>query len=300
MDIYNAKKNYEALGKTAIEFANVKDLGDAKFKDEMRALIAEVGFKSIEKVEADNKWNEAGDQYMGVYRANPSGPLAEKSLYNAVVAYEKAKEPTKASEATQVFVSKYPKSPYTEKLTLAQARLAEQQYDFDTAQRLFSDFHKKFPKNAESRKALYNAAVFAELLEKNDTAATLYNQYLASKVTEKEKQAIQESLAKVYRKQGQYDKMAASLRRLSRDAKSTEDRMRYLAELARQYDVAGKVTDKNAVVKELTYQFNAAKDMKVTGTTAYYVAEGLFQAVAPKKAKYAEIKLRFPLASSEG
>ncbi len=294
LDIYNAKKNYETLGKTAIEFANVKDLGDAKFKEEMRQIIAEVGFKSIEKLEAASKWSEAGDQYLGVYNANPNGPLAEKSLYNAVVAFEKAQEPVKASQATQTFVTKYPKSPYTEKLTLSQARLAELQYDFETAQRLFGDFYKKFPKHPEAKKALYNAAVFSELLEKNDTAATLYNQYLAGNNVEKEKRAIQESLAKIYRKQGQFDKMGVALRRLSRESRNSEDRLRYLADLARQYDLAGKLNEKNGALKELRQQYEAAKGVKVSGTTAYYVAESLFQAVAPKREKFAEVKLRFP------
>ncbi len=295
LDIYNAKKDYASLGKSAMEFSQVAGLGDVKFKEEMSQIIAEVGFKSIEKVEADSKWAEAGDSYMAIYKSNPNGPLAERSLYNAVVSYEKAQDSTKATAASQTFVTKYPKSQYTEKLTLSQARLAEQQYDFDTAQRLFSEFHKKFPKNPEARKALYNSAVFAELLEKNDSAATLYNEYLADRsVAEKERRAIGESLAKIYRKLGQYDKMAAALRRLARDSHSSEDRLRYTAELARQYDLAGKMAEKNGVLKELRSQYESTNGAKVTGTTAYYVAESLFQTVGAKREKYAEVKLRFP------
>ncbi len=295
LDIYNVKKDYESLGKTAVEFSQVQGLGDSKFKEELKQIVAEVGFKSIEKVEASSKWAEAGDQYLAVYRANPNGSLAEKSLYNAVVSYEKGGETVKASQASQMFVAKYPKSQYTEKLMLSQARLAEQQYDFELAQKLFSDFRKRFPKNAESKKALYNAAVFAELLEKNETANGLYNEVLADRaVPEAERRAIQESQAKIFRRMGQFDKMAASLRRLARDARGTEEKMRYTAELARQYDIAGKVTEKNGVLRELKYQYESAKDAKLSGYTAYYVAEAIFQASAPKREKYAEIKLRFP------
>ncbi len=295
LDIYNVKKDYESLGKTAMEFSQVPGLGDSKFKEEMSQIMAEVGFKSIEKVEATAKWAEAGDQYMAVYRANPNGNLAERSLYNAVVSYEKGGETVKAAQASQMFVAKYPKSQYTEKLMLSQARLAEQQYDFELAQKLFMDFRKRFPKNAESKKALYNAAVFAELLEKNDSAIHLYNEYLADRsVNETERRAIQESQVKIYRRMGQFDKMAAGLRKLARDSKGLEEKMRYTAELARQYDVAGKVNEKNGVLKELKYQYESSKEAKVSGTAAYYVAEAMFMASAPKREKYAEVKLRFP------
>jgi len=58
--------------------------------------------------------------------------------------------------------------------------------------------------------------------------------------------------------------------------------------------VAGKMNEKNAVLRELKNQYDAMKEAKVTGYTAYYVAEAMFQATAAKRQKYAEIKLRFP------
>lgn len=294
LDIYNIKKDYENLNSSAELFAGTKGLGDAQFKAEMAQISGEISFKRVEKLEGDNKWTEAGESYFTFYRNNPSGPLAEKSLYNAYVSFEKGGDIVRAAETSKLFIAKFPKSEFTQKMTLALAKNAERQYDFDLAQRLYDDFHKKFPKDKEARKALYNAAVFAELLEKNSQSLKLYDEYLKERVSNEERRAIAVSQAKLHRRMGQWDKMGAIYRRLAREARSTDERLTYLGELARQYERGGKMAERTVVMNEIRAIYASAPGKKPTGSGVQYAAEAQFKAVAKSREKYEVVKVRFP------
>jgi cellulose synthase operon protein C len=295
LDIYNIQKQYDQLDTTAALFAHTEGLGDAKFRSEMAEISGQIGFKKIEGFETSNKWKDAGESYLKFYLSNPTGPLAEKALYNSFVSFEKSNDAARTAEISRMFITKYPKSEYTEKMTLNLAKLAEKQYDFESAQRLYNDFYRKYPANKEARKALYNAAVFAEILEMNKVAIDLYNQYLKSReVGDEEKRAIQISLAKLYRKDGNFEKMALIYRRLARDAKSLDAKLTVLAQLAKDYEKVGKISDRDNIVKEIRWQFDSNKGAKLSGPAVQYAAEAKFNSVSPKREKYEKIELRFP------
>ncbi len=261
----------------------------------MKEISGEVGFKKIEALEAQSKWTEAAEAYMAVYKSNPASPLAEKALYNSYISYEKSGDGVKATETSHLFLAMFPKSEYSQKLLLMQAKDAEKLYDFEAAQKLYHEYYKRFPKDKEAAKALYNSAVFAELLAMNAVAVDLYHEYIKSQRPNAEEQkAIQISLAKLYRRLGQWDKMTAAYRKLAHDAQSVDEKMNFLGELTRHLEHAGKISEKNALLNELRGMYRAAKGEKLSGPGIAYVAEAEFKNVNPKREKYEKIKLRFP------
>lgn len=294
LDVLNIQKKYPELKGAAARFARADGLGDAKFKEEMRQIVSEVDFKQIETLEKSNEWEKAGDSYMAVYTANPNGPLAEKALYNAYISFEKAHNGAKAREASTLFIAKFPKSQYAARFLLGLAKSAEKQYDFDGAQRQYADFYRRFPQHKEARKALFNAAVYAELTEKNSEALRLYNEYLRGPVTEEERTQIQLSQAKLHRKLNELGKMGLVLRRLARDAKTPAQRLTYLGELARQYELAGRATDKEQVLKEMRAIYAQARGTKIEGPGVAYLAEAEYRAVERARQDYYDTVLRFP------
>ncbi len=295
LDIYNIQKNYVALDQNARMFARMDGLGDAAFKADMAQISAEIGFKSIESLEAQNKWSEAGDSYYNFYKANPNSSLAEKSLYNAFISYEKANNSAKKAETSRLFIAKFPKSDYTKRFLLALAQSSEKGYDFEQAQKLYTDYHSRFPNDKESHKALYNAAVFAELLEHNSQALSLFDEYLKSKdISADERKSIQISEAKIYAKERNWEKMASVLRKLQREARTPEEKMEYLGELSRQYDKGGRVADRENVLKEMRAFYDSRKGWNATGPAIQYVAEAKFRALSAQREKYEKIALRFP------
>ncbi len=295
LDIHNLRKDYPALDGVAERYAGIAGLGDAKFKTEMTEIRDQLGFKKIEGLEKGNKWTEAGDAYLNVYKANPAGKLAEQSLYNAVVTYEKSGDNAKATEVTKLFIAKYPKSEYAQKLTLRLASLAEKRYDFAEAQRLYGDYWKKFPKDKEAKGALYNAAVFAELLEQHTAAIQLYETYVKNRFASKDEELnITLSEAKMYRKQNNWGKVTEIYRRLASRATSAASRINYLGELAHQYDKGGRQGEKIALLKEMRSLYLSAKGARLTGHGLQYTAEAMFRATDKHRGEFDAIKLRFP------
>ncbi len=294
LDIYNMEKKYDELSSTAMKFSSIRGLGDKRFKDEMAKLISEVRFKKIEFLEKNNEWEKAAMAYFDVYKSNPGGPLAEKSLYNSIVSFEKANNMDKTEEVIKLFIKKYPSSPYTEKYFLKLAINAEVSYEFDTAYKLYNDFYKKFPSSKEAKKALYNAALFAEITERNELALKLYREYLrVANPTKNEKEAILLSEAKLLRKIGNFREMNLIYRKLAKESGSEKQKYNFIAELANQYERLGKHKEKEAIANELYYAY-LSSPQKLPEKALPYVAQVFFKKITPKRESYYKIQLRFP------
>ncbi|MBI4404779.1 MAG: tetratricopeptide repeat protein, partial [Deltaproteobacteria bacterium] len=295
LDIFNIRKDYDGLNATAEEFAQMPRLGDASFRAEMASLRGEVGFKKVENLEKQNKWKEAAESYLAVFKSHPNSELAEKALYNAVISFEKAGDSGKAVETSRQFIAKFPKSEYTKRLSLTAAKNAEKQYDFENAQKLYQAFHKKYPDDKEAKKALYNAAVFAELLEWNSVSLDLYAEYLKQKgIAADEKKAIAISQAKIYRKQSKWDKAANQYRDLIASARTVEEKMGLLTELARLYEKAQRLKDRQQTLEQMDRLSEAKKSAKWQGLSLLYLAEAKYRSVDTLHKKYEKVKLRFP------
>jgi len=294
LDMYNIRKDYVGLTAQAQAFFQQANLGDGKFKAEMKQIMGEVDFKQIESLEKEDKWNEAGEAYFRFYQNNSKADLAEKALYNSFVSFDKAGNLAQSSEMAKVFVAKYPKSEYCAKMILHLAKAAEKHFDFEQAQRFFLDYSERFPKEKEAKKALYNAAVFSELLEKNKEAQTLYERYLKEGASsEEEQRAIQISLSKIYRKEGNWEKVKTIYRQLANGTKNSEERLKVLAELARIYERAGKDKEKQEIVKEIRSKMDPKKKSTL-GLPSFFVAETEFEALRAERESYRKIQLRFP------
>ncbi len=295
LDIHNIKKDYGQLETSAALFLNTKFLGDKKFKDEMKKIAGEINFKKLEGLERDNKWTEAGDAYYQFYKVNPNADLAEKSLYNAYVSYERGENRTKQTEVAELFLKKYPKSDYGKKMILGLAKQAEVSYDFEQAQRNYEKFFKQYGSDKEALKAHYNAAVFAEILQQDNKAIELYDSYLKEKgITKADQRAIWISKAKIYRRTGRWDKVDAIYHQLASEARNGAERLDYLGELARLYERAGKTAERNRVAAELKRVAQSVGKGKAAGVAAKYVAEAEFQTVNSQRDKFDNLKLKFP------
>ncbi|MCB0403703.1 MAG: tetratricopeptide repeat protein [Bdellovibrionales bacterium] len=295
LDIYNINKDYASLGVAAGSFANESELGDGKFRSEMRTFQDQIGFKTIEKLEKDQEWEKAGDAYYNYYRSNPKGKLAEQSLYNAVVTLEKTQNVAKQTEVTKVFMQKYPNHPYNTRLTLLQAKKSEEGYDFETAQMLYERFAEKTPKDPQAKSALYNAAVYAEVLGQNTKALNLYNKYLATaRPNGKERKDIQLSEAELYRRTGNWRKVADIYSQLSNQAATLAERVALLGRLADLYGTYGRKRDREQTLSKIGSITRGQANLSAFGSDAKYVAESNFVKVEPQKTAYARLKLRLP------
>ena len=297
LDIYNLKKDYVNLDKYAQFFASQKGFGGKKFQGEMSQIRDEIQFKKIESLEKDSKWSSAGDSYYEVYSKNPKGSLAEKSLYNALVSYEKANDSEKFAKATSLFLKKYPRSPQAEKLNLKLAKSADEEYDFETAQKAYQEFYEKYPKSPEATKALFNSAVYAELLGNERTALKLYDLYtrrMRGNISEDELTAIHQSEGNLNRKLNRWTELNRIYRRLVAGTRSVPEKVKYLSQLAQQYEKGRRINDKKKVLKEILWFYDQTKGKGFEGLALQYAAEAKFYSVDRTQKSYESVKLRFP------
>jgi len=296
LDIYNVQKDYTQLEKTANRYEAIATLGDKEFRKELARVRSEIQFKRIESFEAGNEWAKAADEYWKAYSNNPQGPLAEQSLYNAYISYEKADNFNRATEIGKLFATKFPKSTHTASMLLKAAKQNEEHFEFEKAESLYAEYHQKFPKEKEAMKALYNSALFAELLERGSVAIKRYDEYVKQyKISNTEKDAIALSIAKIYRKQGEWEKYQSQMRKLARESGNVDTKLKLLGDLARNLEIANRDADKNAIAQEIRNLYQTSKrPLNSIGLAAKYVAEGEFKLLAPKREKYNKVVLRFP------
>ncbi|MBI1861114.1 MAG: tetratricopeptide repeat protein [Deltaproteobacteria bacterium] len=294
LDIYNIKKDYAKLTSTATEFALIKNLGDVDFREAIGEILGQIAFKDIEHYEKQNLWNEAAESYLEFYKKNSKSNLAGDALYNALVCYEKLNDIDKVSEMARLYLSRFPGNEHSKRVMLVSAKLAERTYDIEQAAKLYEDFATRFPKDSDGVKALFNAAVFNELLERNKEALELYSRYLKTGgPTAEETKSIAISQAKLYRRQGHWEKVSQIYRRLSKEAKSAEERVAILGELVRQYEKGGNVREREGLLKEMLELYENNRRMR-TGPGFQYVAEAKFKALQKAREKFQAVKLRFP------
>lgn len=295
VDLYGLRKDYMGLSQAAERYANTAGLGDAAFKKEMKELISEIEFKKIEQLEKEEKWAEAGKAYFDAYSKAPNSPLSEKSLYNAQVSAEKAKDSVRALELATLFIAKYPKSGQGEGFLLRMAKTAERNYDFEKAQDLFAQFSKLHPKHPEAAKARYNAAVFAQILGNTDEAIELFNQVLKSHEDSKDRQAVIVSLAKLHAQKGNWPQSTAMYRDLSNRASGNRDKAAFLAEAYRQLEAAKKEDLQKGILRDLLalYERGGKKDL---GAGMDLIAEDRLSRIQSDREKYSKITFRFPPA----
>jgi len=294
LDMYNIRKDYLGLTRQAEVFFAQKNLGDNNFKAEMKKIMGEVDFKMIEPLEKENKWEAAGQAYFQFYQKNPKSELAEQSLFNAFVSYEKADKQDKKSEMARVLVAKFPNSAYTPKALLTLAKDSEKNNDFERAERFYLEYAQKYPKETEARKALYNAAVFSDLLEKNQQALRLYDEYLKpGGVSKEERNAILESKAALYQRLKDWKNVDKTYRELMATENKSEDKLRLLAELGGLYERNGLKAERDKIRDEIRSKINPKMKTNL-GLASLFAAEADFLKIAPERKKYQSIKLRFP------
>ncbi len=295
LDIYNIRKDYAALTTQASIFAKTPGLGGAEFKAEMARFRDEIGFKAIESYEANNEWSKAGEAYLKYYEASPKGALAEKSLYNAVISYEKSGDNKAIQNVSKIFMKAFPKHQYSKRLVLVNAKSAELTYDYDAAQAGYEKFYRDFPKDAEANKALYNSAVFADLLDKNDKAISLYTEYLQKgKVPAKEARGIRMSQAQVYAKMRNWKKAGELYAELERTAPTLNDRITVLGKMAELYQKSGRTKDRAETLEKVRGATLKLASAKQFGPDSYYVGEARMEGLKKDWQDYERVKLQFP------
>lgn len=148
--------------------------GLAKLQADLERQEKGAGFAAAERLLAADRQAEAGAAFEQFATDNPAHPDAASALYNAAVAWDKAKDPKKALAARRLLLERYPDSKIAPQATLAQASALTRQGEHAGAQKMYQSYLEKWGKGEQRCLARQNLGVALEAQGKKLEAAKDY------------------------------------------------------------------------------------------------------------------------------
>lgn len=185
IDVYNLKESWPELYETARRYRSNEALtkGRRQLANDLDKYAQFAKFRLIRGLE--QKANEGSvparhvaESYEDFYREFPNSPNADKALFNASVAWDRAGEKGRAREARQKLLAEFRDSPLRADVAHYEAVQLEARTEFDEAAGAYLSFARNYPDDDRAPDALYNAAVFYAGMGQVKTAAELRLDYI--------------------------------------------------------------------------------------------------------------------------
>lgn len=206
-------------------------------------------FKIAERLNQENKFEEAADAYVKLVDANPKSEVADKALFNAAIAYEKVNRFDTASKIYQRVVDDYPGSDLAPRALFRVGINADKGFDFQAAVAAYERLVNDYPRSDDRADALYNMAVVFENMQRYGKAADAYKRYAETFRSRPDAGDVFFRSAQVYAKMEAWPQVAQTLEQfISRYRSAPQQRNRVvqawyelgLAEKARDRDRSAK------------------------------------------------------------
>jgi len=134
-------------------------------------------FKKAEEMDAKGDYEGAANMYITMVNENPDNEFADKSLYNAAVAYEKVNRFDAASKIYQRIYDNYPKSEIADRALFRVGVNYEKGFDFPAAISAYTQLVERYPNSQHRADSLYNVAVTLENMQQYAQAAVAFKRY---------------------------------------------------------------------------------------------------------------------------
>ncbi|TNE51922.1 MAG: tetratricopeptide repeat protein [Deltaproteobacteria bacterium] len=222
LDTYNIKEEWANLNKWSWKFYRMPELGNRKFKGEIRSIIIQSGIKICSKIEKEQKKPcDAAKCFSKFANEFPDNKrLAALALYNASINESKCKRPEQALAIRRKLIERYPRSRFVKRSVLEMADIYASRANFKQASRFYSMFAEKYPRDTKAINARVQSALFMEVLGENQKAIRLYRQLLGDRKFKRSQPkkfvALYFRLADMYKAQGQTRKYSRMMETFDR------------------------------------------------------------------------------------
>jgi tetratricopeptide (TPR) repeat protein len=271
LDSLNLQSDWKGMSAWAQRFYREEELLRAhpSLKDDLARVIEQSSFKLIQEMEKEKRYGAAADAYLAFARDWPASKLAPAALFNASVDLSLAGQLDRALEVRDRLLKRYPDSPLSAQVVLANAADHEAAGDFEKAaedsERYFAEWRKQQappPRPARGRRAarpepprpaaagpyqeakaqdaLYNAGVFREGLSQYPRAEADRVLFVETWPQAKETPKVFLSIADLQAKGGNRAREVRQLEEYqSRFASAPDEWLAIQARIARAWDKAG-------------------------------------------------------------
>jgi TolA-binding protein len=179
LTFYAERKDWENLVKYSKKYYDNKAIAATSLKDDLIKAIKTGVFSLGLQQNKENKLAEAVKTFESFQSQFPQDESADAALYNASTAYYKLAKVEDALRVGHLLLKEYPKSKLAPKVSLDMAQTNESLADFDQAAKLYKYYGLNFSKEADSVKALYNAATLYRGLKDYPESINLYKKFIS-------------------------------------------------------------------------------------------------------------------------
>jgi cellulose synthase operon protein C len=207
LDIYNLKKDYVGLEKTAGELLASPGIANSKAGADIKDVMEKASFKKAQDLEVSKDYAGSAQQFELLARKQPNSDLADSAMFNAAINYERAGANDKAMAAHAVVLKSNRKSADSlqKKSRRILAKLYQDSGQLSEAAHLFEASAKEAGKDPLAPNLYFNAAILNEAVGKNSAAIENYEAYYQKNRGADKVEALY-MMANLYRKQKSYTK----------------------------------------------------------------------------------------------
>lgn len=175
--------------------------------------------KHAEKLEEDKDYVACGRAYVDIFNSDPNAEALDEVLYNAGVCFEKGKSIGLAIKMFEILSKRYPKSTLTQKAIVRLGNNYAAIAYYDKAATKYELYAHKFGGEKDASASLNNAVFYRRGLGNDDQAIddTFYFIKQYKRKQKDEAASAMFSIAAIYEKNGQYDKVVDHLKRYLRE-----------------------------------------------------------------------------------
>lgn len=206
LDIYNLRKDYEGLEKSAQRILAEPSLANSKVGTQIRDILQKTSFKKAQDLEKGKDFATSAKGYEEFAKTNAKSDLAFSANYNAAVNYERAGDITKAASMYAVVISDRNKSNEALKNNAVKflAIIQEKTGQYAKAAQSYEAYVAKNPKDKEAVDFTYNAAIIRDGMNAYPKAAKNYEAYYDSS-KKADRNEVHFLIAKMYERQKRWD-----------------------------------------------------------------------------------------------
>ncbi len=185
VDIHNLREDWGALYATASAYRANEALvrGRPGLAKDLARFGQFAKFKLVQALEAQAAAGSATDRqvaqaYEDFYAEYPRSPNADKALFNASLAWDRAGQKERARALRQRLLVEFEDSPLRADVAHYVARQHEERTEFLLAADAFLAFARNYPEDERAQDAMYNASVFYAGVNRVKTAAEVRLNYI--------------------------------------------------------------------------------------------------------------------------
>lgn len=292
LDIYNIKKDWIALEKTALAFLGVKRFATPENRVVLLDLIQGSIFQQAKNKEAKQDYVGAAQTFESLVRRYPDSKYADKALFNASIDYIRADKANEAIRASSAFLKKYPKSDLAPQLLIAMATYFDDKLDYRNTAKYYELYATKAPKAKAAPDALYNAAVYREQLNQYNQALKNYQTHEKLFPDSKDRITVVFSQGLIYEKQKKHADAAKTFDRFVRlfDRRAVSS----VEALYRKGQNLEKINQQSQAKQAYRASVEMYKRVGQSDKATHYASKSAMLLIEPTFKEYMGIKLVMP------